>query len=287
MHGEPHIRFTPFVGRSKCPLALLTMLYFYYMENPGEFGFPNRVLLDKRTVPFTARTARTVTGKPCDQPGSYPSCDSVTHSFSTHDYATKQTRCLEQLQTSVWELPGSNPGRHTLQPTSRTWRNITLNYVTNINITWLVSGGIRHCGASFRILWLFRLSHSFVFFWFHFYHCIYGCMFCVFLYTFVNYVFLYVYVLLLSCVFRSVYCVSLCCSVYCLCANVYCTTAAGCQPNYSLQIYHIISYHIIYYIISYHIISYHITSHHIISYHIIYHISNHLPLCSPGPLERR
>jgi len=58
------------------------------------------------------------------------------------------------------------------------------------------------------------------------------------LYTFVNYVFLYVYVLLLSCMFRSRYCVSLCCSVY---VCVYCTTAAGCQPNCSLQIY-IISY---------------------------------------------
>ena len=29
----------------------------------------------------------------------------------------------------------------------------------------------------------------------------------------------------------------LCCSMYCLCANVYCTTATGCQPNCSLQIY--------------------------------------------------
>jgi hypothetical protein len=48
---------------------------------------------------------------------------------------------------------------------------------------------------------------------------------------------------------------------------VYCTTAAGCQPNCSQQIYHIlsyISYHVISFIVSY--ISY------IISYHIIYHI---------------
>ena len=85
----------------------------------------------------------------------------------------------------------------------------------------------------------------------------------------------------------------MCCSVYCLCVNVYCTTASGCRPNCSWQIYHIISYHIIshhitsYHIISYHIISYHITyhitsyhiiSHHIISYHIISHhiISHHI-----------
>ena len=58
------------------------------------------------------------------------------------------------------------------------------------------------------------------------------------------YSFCYVYVFLLLCTFRSVYSDSLCCSVYCLCVNVYCTTAAGCQPNYSQQIYHIISYHI-------------------------------------------
>jgi hypothetical protein len=31
----------------------------------------------------------------------------------------------------------------------------------------------------------------------------------------------------------------LCCSVYCLCVNVYFTTATGCQPNCTLQIYHI------------------------------------------------
>jgi len=36
---------------------------------------------------------------------------------------------------------------------------------------------------------------------------------------------------LLLCKFRSRYCVSVCCSVYCLCVNVYCTTATGCQPN--------------------------------------------------------
>ena len=58
----------------------------------------------------------------------------------------------------------------------------------------------------------------------------------------VNYVsYCYVYVFLLLCTFRSVYSVSLCCSVYCLCVNVYCTTATGCQPNCSCQFYHVIS----------------------------------------------
>ena len=38
----------------------------------------------------------------------------------------------------------------------------------------------------------------------------------------------------------STYCLCrLCCSMYCLCVNVYCTTATGCQPNCSQQIYHI------------------------------------------------
>ena len=81
-------------------------------------------------------------------------------------------------------------------------------------------------------------SHSFILFSFHFYHCIYiyiyiyGCVFCILAFNFVNYVFLSLYM------FCSGYSVSLCCSVYCLCVNGFCTTANGCQPNCSWQIYH-------------------------------------------------
>ena len=68
--------------------------------------------------------------------------------------------------------------------------------------------------------------------------CIYGCMLCMFIFNFVYYIFLLLFM------FHSRYCVSLCCSVYCLFVNVYCTTATGCQPKCSYQIYHIV-YHTI------------------------------------------
>ena len=79
---------------------------------------------------------------------------------------------------------------------------------------------------SLQLIWLFGLSHSFVFFWLHFVSLyIRLCALCASV-NFVNYVFL------LLCMFRSVYSVAFC-SVYCLCVNVYCTTATGCQPNCS------------------------------------------------------
>jgi hypothetical protein len=50
---------------------------------------------------------------------------------------------------------------------------------------------------------------SFIFFWFHFVSFYIGCLFCRLLFIFVYYVFLLLFM------FRSRYCVSLCCSVYC------------------------------------------------------------------------
>ena len=53
------------------------------------------------------------------------------------------------------------------------------------------------------------------------------CFVCFYLTLYIIYSFCYVYVFLLLCTFRSRYCVSLYCSVYCLSVNVYCTTATG------------------------------------------------------------
>jgi hypothetical protein len=67
----------------------------------------------------------------------------------------------------------------------------------------------------FAAYMVFRLSHSFMYFWFIFYHCIHGSMFCTVLFNFLNYVFLLLYLCILIvmyvlfCIFRF-HCVDLC-----------------------------------------------------------------------------
>jgi len=43
---------------------------------------------------------------------------------------------------------------------------------------------------SLLLIWFFLLSHSFIFFGSNFYHCVYSCMFCTLLFSFINYVLL-------------------------------------------------------------------------------------------------
>jgi len=62
------------------------------------------------------------------------------------------------------------------------------------------------------------------------------------------YCYVYVFLLLCLCIFIVMYvlfyvfCFILLFCVLCVCVNVYCTTATGCQPNRSEQIYRIKSF---------------------------------------------
>jgi len=117
-------------------------------------------------------------------------------------------------------------------------------------VKFLVTGCLT-LSEDIQIIWslllirLFRISHSFKFFWFYFFTIIYtryGCMFCMLLLNFVNCIILLLCLCVLIFMFIYSYCYvcsvlcilfSLCCTMYCLCVNVYCTTATGCQPNCS------------------------------------------------------
>ena len=106
------------------------------------------------------------------------------------------------------------------------------------------------------------------------YHCVCGCMFCVLLFNFVNYVFLLLclYILITVYIPFCVFCfiVLFCVLFVCKCVLYYCHRVST-QLQLTNISYHI-SFHIISYIVSYriyHIISYRIIWYGMISYHIL------------------
>ena len=95
-----------------------------------------------------------------------------------------------------------------------------------------------YCYVCFLVVILCILIVTFMYSYFHVYEYLLLCL-CILSVMFM-YSYCYVYVFVLLCyvflllyMFRSVYSVSLCRSVYCLCVNVYCTAATGWQPNCS------------------------------------------------------
>jgi hypothetical protein len=75
------------------------------------------------------------------------------------------------------------------------------------------------------------------------YFCVYvSLLLCLFILVMFMYSSCYVYIFLLLRMFRSVYSVSLCCSVYCLCVTVYCTVLLPPGVNPAAVNIHITSY---------------------------------------------
>jgi len=141
-----------------------------------------------------------------------------------------------------------------------------------VGVRWLLAHSVDHmkCAACVALLFITYFHIILVPF---FYLCIYGCMFCILLFNFVNYVFLllFLYILIVMYVLFWVFCFTVLFCVLFMCKCVlYCCHRVSTQ----LQLKSIS------YIISYHIISHHITSYiiyiiYITSHHIIYRIISH------------
>jgi len=72
-------------------------------------------------------------------------------------------------------------------------------------------------------------------FWFQFlYRCVFGCVFCVLLFNYVNYALLSLRLCILIVMYVPFCLFCLCCSVYCLCVNVYRTVLLS--PGISYRI---------------------------------------------------
>jgi hypothetical protein len=119
--------------------------------------------------------------------------------------------------------------------------------------------GIYCLSAQTEDIWSCEVCYLYGFFVYHIlshyfgsilHHCIYGCMFCVFLFNSVNYVLLLLcivmcYVLLLLCMFCSVYCLIMlfCVLFVCKCVLYY---SHWVETQWELTIiYHIISYQLL------------------------------------------
>jgi hypothetical protein len=129
------------------------------------------------------------------------------------------------------------------------WSVVGWNEV-KVLVTWCLSllENVEIIRSSLFI-WLFRSSYSIIFLWFCLYHFIYGYMFCMLLFNFVNYVFLFLCILIFMCMYTYCYVCSVlgilfivlfCVLFVCKCVLYYCHRVSS-----QLQLTKISSYRII------------------------------------------